>query len=202
MAWMPMCGQTWLDAAVSFLSMWVVMMVAMMLPSLLPTLWRCRQIVGTTGTAVVAVGYVLVWTICGLLCVYPLVVGLSTVELHAPWLARMEPIATGLVILSAGALQLTAWKAHHLACCRPASVIAGNAWRHGLRLGLHCVCCCAGATASLLAIGLMDLRAMVAVTAAITAERLIPDGARAARAIGTVAIAAGLVLTAHGAGLG
>src|SRR6185503_20496768 len=34
MAWMRMPAQTWPGAAVSFLGMWVVMMVAMMLPSL------------------------------------------------------------------------------------------------------------------------------------------------------------------------
>ena len=43
MTWMLMPGQTWLDAAASFLGMWVVMMVAMMLPSLVPMLWRYRR---------------------------------------------------------------------------------------------------------------------------------------------------------------
>ena len=49
MAWTRMPGQTWSGAAVSFLGMWVVMMVAMMLPSLVPMLWRYRQAVGSTG---------------------------------------------------------------------------------------------------------------------------------------------------------
>ena len=40
MAWMRMPGQTWSGAAVSFLGMEVVMMIAMMLPSLVPMLWR------------------------------------------------------------------------------------------------------------------------------------------------------------------
>ncbi len=40
-----------------------------------------------------------------------------------------------------------------------------------------------------------DLRLMAAVTAAITAERVAPDGARVARAIGAIAIGvAGLLL--------
>ena len=39
---MRMPGQTWPAAAVSFLGMWVVTMVAMMLPSLVPMLWRYR----------------------------------------------------------------------------------------------------------------------------------------------------------------
>src|SRR5206468_6985609 len=38
----------------------------------------------------------------------------------APALARAVPIAGALAILIPGALQLTAWKACHLACCREA----------------------------------------------------------------------------------
>lgn len=45
-----------------------------------------------------------------------------------------------------------------------------------------------------LLLGVMDLRAMAAGTAAIALERLAPAGQRAARAIGVIAIAAGLVL--------
>jgi len=66
----------------------------------------------------------------------------------------------------------------------------------GLNLGLHCVCSCAGLMAILLVIGVMDLRAMAAVTAAITVERLAPAGERATRAIGAVIIGAGLILIA------
>ena len=39
MVWMRMPGQSWPEAAASFIGMWVVMMVAMMLPSLAPMLW-------------------------------------------------------------------------------------------------------------------------------------------------------------------
>jgi predicted metal-binding membrane protein len=215
MAWMPMCGQTCLGAAASFLGMWVVMMVAMMLPSLVPMLWRYRQAVGKTGTtrldwltALVGTGYFFVWTLFGM-AAFPLGVALAAVEMQEPELARAVPIAAGVVVLIAGALQFTAWKARLLACCRAASgcsptssADARTAWRHGLRLGLHCVHCCAGLTAILLAIGNMDLRAMAVVTAAITAERLAPEGESVARAIGAVAVGAGLFLIARAAGLG
>jgi predicted metal-binding membrane protein len=79
---------------------------------------------------------------------------------------------------------------------------SGTAWRHGLRLGLHCSYCCAGLTAILLVVGVMDLRVMAVVTAAITLERLAPAGARVARAIGVVVVGAGLLLIARAAGLG
>jgi predicted metal-binding membrane protein len=206
MTWMP--GQSWAAAATSFLGMWVLMMVAMMLPSMVPMLWRYRQAVGGTGATLVGVGYFVVWAVLGL-AVFPLGVALAAVEMQRPGLARAVPHAVGVVVLLGGALQFTAWKAHYLACCRaaptharplPADVIA--AWRHGLRLGLHCCYCCAGSTAILLAIGVMDLRAMAVVTAAITAERLAPAGERVARATGAVAVGAGLLLIARAAGLG
>jgi predicted metal-binding membrane protein len=215
MAWMRMPGQTWAGAAASFLGMWVVMMVAMMLPSLVPMLWRYRQAVGRTNearlgrlTALVSVGYFLVWTVFGM-AAFPLGVALAAVEMQLPALARVVPIAVGVVVLIAGALQFTAWKAHRLACCRETlghgrslAADASTALRHGLRLGLRCSYCCAGLTAILFALGVMDLQAMAVVTAAITVERLAPAGERVARAVGTVAVGVGFYLIARAAGLG
>jgi predicted metal-binding membrane protein len=212
MAWMRMPGQTWPGAAASFLGMWVVMMVAMMLPSLVPMLWRYRQAAVGAGeprlgrlTALVGAGYFFVWTVLGAVA-FPLGVALAALEMQHPPLARAVPMVVGGVVLTAGALQLTAWKARHLACCREAPgrgrtlpADAGTAWRHGLRLGLHCSSCCAGPTAILLVVGVMDLRAMAAVAAAITAERLSPAGERVARAIGAVVVGAGLLLIARAA---
>lgn len=215
MTWMRMPGQTWPVAAASFLGMWMVMMAAMMLPSLVPMLWRYRRAVGGAGkgrpgrlTALVGVGYFFVWTVFGLLA-YPVGVALATAGMQWPSLARAVPVAAGVVVLLAGALQLTAWKARHLARCRQAPgcactlpADAATAWRHGLRLGLHCSYCCSGLMAILLAIGVMDLRAMAVVAAAITVERLAPAGERVARATGMVAVGAGLFLIARAAGFG
>src|SRR5205807_8012380 len=189
MAWMRMPGQTWPGAAASFLGMWVVMMVAMMLPSLVPMLWRYRQAVGRTGetrlgrlTVLVGVGYFFVWTVFGM-AAFPLGVALAAVEMRLPALARAVPIAVGVIVLIAGALQFTAWKVHHLAYCRDAPgrgrtlpADAGTACRHGLCLGLHCSYCCAGLTTILLVVGVMDLPVM----AAITVERLARQGGQSA----------------------
>ncbi|MDB5972236.1 MAG: Membrane protein [Hydrocarboniphaga sp.] len=215
MAWMRMPGQTWLGAGASFLGMWVVMMAAMMLPSLVPMLGRYRRAVGHAGeprlgrlTVRVGLGYFAVWTAVGM-AAFPLGAALAAITMRYPTLASAAPIAVGVVIVIAGALQFGAWKAHQLAGCRdlakcdlslPAD--AGTAWRHGLRLGLHCSYCCAGLTVTLLVVGVMDLRAMAAVTAAITLERLAPAGERIARAIGAVVVGAGLVLIGRAAGLG
>jgi hypothetical protein len=56
--------------------------------------------------------------------------------------------------------------------------------------------------ASVLALGLMDMRAMAIATLAITAERLAPAGDRVARVIGLGAIVAGSVLIARATVLG
>jgi predicted metal-binding membrane protein len=54
--------------------------------------------------------------------------------------------------------------------------------------------------AILLVMGVMDLGVMVVVTAGISVERLAPAGERVARAIGAIAVGAGLFLIA-GAGV-
>jgi predicted metal-binding membrane protein len=59
-----------------------------------------------------------------------------------------------------------------------------------------------GLTAIFLVIGVMDRCAMAVVAAAITVERLAPDGERVARAIGAVVVGAALYLIARAAGLG
>ena len=206
MAWMPMCGRTWPAIAAAFLGMWLAMMVAMMLPALLPMLWRYREAVGKPGesrlerlTALVGVGYFAVWIAFGM-AVFVLGAMLAAVEMQWPMLARAVPLAAGMVVLAAGALQFTAWKALHLACCQATRVMTPEVamvWRHGLRLGPHCSCSCAGPMAILLASGVMNLRVMAVVTTAITVERLVPDGERAARAIRAVFAAAGWLLMAH-----
>ena len=62
--------------------------------------------------------------------------------------------------------------------------------------------CCADLMAILLVIGVMDLRAMAVVAAAITVERLAAAGERVARAPGVVVVGAGLFLIGRAAGLG
>ena len=207
MVWMRMPGQTWAGAAASFVVMWGVMMVAMMLPSLVPVLRRHHQNLARPGgahlgwfTLIVGVAYFVAWTLFGA-ALFPLGVALAAIEMRHAELARFVPIAAGVVVLLAGALQFTSWKVRYLACCREEHwrgrvlrAAPGAAWRDGVRLAIHCGCCSAGLTAILLVIGVMDLRAMAVVAVASTVERLARDGERAARGIGVVALGAGLLL--------
>lgn len=202
MTWMRMPGQSWLAAGAAFVAMWSVMMVAMMVPSLLPMLLRYRQSASVRGprceqlAAAVAAGYFLVWILLGAV-VFAVGFPLAAAEMQSPSLARAAPCLTSLAVLAAGALQLTSWKARALKCCRVKASCAAClpcALGHGLQLGMRCSACCAGPTAVMLVLGVMDLHVMAGITALISAERLAPRGARMARIGGVVLIGVGLCL--------
>jgi predicted metal-binding membrane protein len=206
MMWMRMPGQSWTSSAAAFLGMWLVMMIAMMLPVLAPVLWRHARAMSVTNPAragapiaLAGTAYFTVWTLFGAIAFLAGTI-LAALEMQLPLLARAVPIASGAIVLIAGVAQFSAWKMHHLACCRAMPVCCEGlgadvraAWRHGLRLGVHCVHCCCGLTAVLLVSGVMDLRAMVFVSAAIALERLAPGGARAAKVIGVIVMAVGML---------
>jgi predicted metal-binding membrane protein len=148
MTWMRMPEQTWLGAATTFMGMWVVMMVAMMLPSLVPVLSRHRRSARDPSDArprampavLAGLGYFAVWAAFGAM-VYGLGLVLAAAELRWPAFARTVPMATGGVVLLAGCVQLTSWKARQLrrcrqglACGQPMSWDPRSSWREGLRL--------------------------------------------------------------------
>jgi predicted metal-binding membrane protein len=210
MAWMRMPGQSWIGAAAAFMGMWVVMMVAMMLPALASMLsaWR-RAVRGGAAiglgapTVIAGAGYFLVWTGFGA-AAYPIGVVLGAAEMRWSAFARAVPVASGAALVLAGCLQLTAWKARQLGCCRetpgcgaPVAPTPVSAWGHGLRLGVHCALCCSGFMVVLLVAGVMDLGVMALVAAGITIERLAPRPVLAARAAGAVVIAVGIAVIAR-----
>ena len=186
------------DMALGSPAMMAAMMVAMMLPSFAPTLWRYHRAAGDGRRAasgrrtwLFALGYGGVWTIIA-------------VVLSALSGAHVGPWTTRVIVLSAGLVQCTRWKAARLARCRGAfatgcamsSVERGatTPWRDGWRFGVDCGLSCAALTAILLAVGLMDLRAMVVITLAITTERLAPLGTRIARVTGAIALCIGFIM--------
>ena len=210
MTGMTMPPGSWYGAAAGYLGMWMAMMVPMMLPSLVPMLSRYRRSVrGVDGirvhglTALVGAGYFVVWAVLGT-AAYAAGAGLMMVELRWGEVARWLPVASGGVLLVAGGVQFTSWKARQLALCRgesedgcPASPHAIGAWRHGLRLGTRCSLSCGSLMLALLAIGMMDLPATAAVTLAITAERLGPAPLRVARVAGAAIVVVGVLTIAR-----
>jgi len=182
----------------------------MMLPSLVPMLSRYRRSVrGVDGihlhglTALVALGYFAIWAVLGA-GAYAAGAGVMAIELRWGSVAQWLPVTAGVVLLAAGGLQLTSWKARQLALCREGSGCgrppvpnALGAWRHGLRLGVRCSLCCGSLMLALLAIGMMDLVAMAAVTLAISAERLTPVPLRVARVVGVAIVVVGVLTIAR-----
>ncbi len=194
MVWMPMPGETWAGSGVRFVAMWLVMMVAMMLPPLLPMLvsFRRNRLAALSGVA-----YFSVWALVGAL-VYALGSGVAHAGLEWPAVARLASLATGVALLVAGAVQVSAWKARELAvcraCCAPASGDAATTLLHGVRFGMNCGLCCLGLMTVLLVGGMMKVAVVAAVAVAVSLERLGPRPALLARAIGAVEMAMGAVV--------
>lgn len=218
MMWMPMCGKTWLRVAASFVGMWIAMMTAMMLPSVAPVLWRYREALDSARhgrarapaltwlTWLAGIGYCAVWAALGAV-VFALGAAFVELQMQVPALSHAVPVIAGVMVLLAGALQSSAWKAHYLDCCQQPQecghavlpLRSDAALRYGLRLGLHCCYCCASFTAVLVAIGVMDLLAMAALTVAITLERLAPRGPLVVRGIGFTIVGTGLLMIVRAA---
>jgi predicted metal-binding membrane protein len=201
----PMMSPT-MSAAMTAL-MTVAMMVAMMLPSLAPTAWRyhhnlraVRTLLAAQRTALFAAGYAGVWATIGL-ALFVISAELSAMGTASPAHPSFATWSAGAVVLCVGAIQRSRWKARQLLRCRQACVpdaaVSNNAvtaWRAGCRLGVDCCLSCAAPMAVLFTVGLMDGRMMTLITAAITAERVAPAGARIARLTGALALIAGLVI--------
>lgn len=202
MAWMRMPGQGWLETAVCFMGMWSLMMVAMMTPVLAPHLSRYRCAVDgarrNAVTACVAGGYFAVWLLSGAL-LFPLGAAFAQLTMLAPEFSAAAPLMGAAVVIGAGVAQFSTWKVRQLEMCshapdrnRAHPPTCSMACRQGVSLGLRCFYCCAGLTAVLLVIGVMDLRAMALVTMAISAERLLPARLLAARVVGLCMIVMGV----------
>jgi predicted metal-binding membrane protein len=173
-----------------YVGVWVTMMAAMMLPSVAPMVMTFARINETRqkapgGTIVFLAGYLLAWTLYGLLAygVYRLAKhlapGFFAWDNAGRWLA-------GGALIAAGLYELTPLKHFCLRHCRgPMHFVLGG-WRDGatgaLRMGvehgLYCVGCCWGLMLVLFALGVMNVVWMVAVAILIFAQKLVPHGER------------------------
>lgn len=187
MHWTPLCGQTWLAAAASFVGMWMTMMAAMMLPVIVPMLLRLPA--SPRNTASACAGYFAVWLGVGVL-LFAALAPAAAFALHSPAVARAAPFASGFVVIAASALQFARAKARRLACCA-AITLRAPAFCAGLRFGARCAACCGNLMAALVAIGMMNPAAMAAVSAAIALERFAPGRVLAARIVGAAGVAVG-----------
>jgi predicted metal-binding membrane protein len=161
-----------------YVGAWVVMMAAMMFPSAAPMVVAYERIqthrrklgraVPQAGTAVFVAGYLLAWTVSGLIAyaIFDLVRSLSIGALS--W-HRGGPYLAGGVIVVAALYQLTPAKDVCLSKCRGPLAFLTGAWHDGyggaLRMGVEhggwCVGCCWALMAALFALGVMSVGWMI-----------------------------------------
>jgi predicted metal-binding membrane protein len=150
-----------------FVGVWVVMMAAMMFPSVAPTVAlyaRMSRRRGPAAPLVFSAGYLVIWTVAGLLAYGLVALGRSVLGDALAWDGGGRWLAGG-VLIAAAAYELTPLKDVCLAKCRsPLGFLLGR-WRPGLhgafdmgaRHGAWCVGCCWALMASLFALGVMSL---------------------------------------------
>src|SRR5881396_788138 len=134
MMWMRMPGQTWFASAISFLFMWLAMMVAMMLPSALPMFLKTRR--QWASLCYMTSGYFAIWLAAGV-GIYALGVAFAAVAMRSELFSRAVPLLAGASLMAAGAVQFTRWKMTSLLRCRLPFGCAISCPQHGtnFRLG-------------------------------------------------------------------
>jgi predicted metal-binding membrane protein len=195
MMWLRMPGQTWFASALSFLLMWLAMMVAMIMPSALPKFLKTRR--PWASLCYMASGYFAIWLAAGV-GLYALGVAFAAVAMRSELLSRAVPWLLGASLIAAGAIQFTRWKMTHLLRCRSPFGCACScpqpetSFRIGCKQGAACCVCCAAPMTLQLALGIMNPLVMIVVAIGIAAEKLLPRPAIVARLVGISAIIAGV----------
>jgi predicted metal-binding membrane protein len=191
-----------------FVTVWVVMMAAMMFPSIAPMVVMYRRIqegkrdkgeAQTGATTVFVAGYLVAWTLAGLVgyAIFDL-----TRSLHIDALSwdRGGPYLAGGVLAAAAIYQLTPLKDACLTKCRSPMMFLMTRWKPGrvgaIRMGIEhggwCVGCCWGLMAALFALGVMSVGWMVFIAALIAIEKMLPWKILANRGIALLLLALGL----------
>jgi len=204
-------NKPWTAADIFFtFAMWAVMMVGMMAGTVVPMLLLFAgtqagrgERGGAPGILIFGLGYFTVW------------IGFSTLAALAQWglhgaamlspaMKTSSPGLAGVILLAAGAYQLTPWKGRCLTHCRsPLGFLMTN-WREGklgaIQMGVHhgayCLGCCWALMCVLFVVGVMNLVWVAALTALVMIEKIGPAGAIVARIVGAVIVVRGLFLIA------
>jgi predicted metal-binding membrane protein len=200
MMWMRMPGQTSFLSALSFLLMWLTMMVAMMMPSALLMFLKTRR--QWLSLCYMASGYFTIWLIAGF-GIYALGVEFNDAAMRSEFLSRAVPLLSGASLVGAGTVQFTRWKMTHLSRCRSPFGCATlcpqdeTSFRLGCKQGIACCACCSTLMTTQLILGIMNPLVMVVVAIVIAAEKLLPQPEITARIGGIAAIVAGITMTVH-----
>jgi predicted metal-binding membrane protein len=195
--------------AVLMFFMWWIMMVAMMLPSAAPMILLYAAVnrkahergAPFVPTGVFAVGYLATWGVFSLLAV-TLQWGLERTALLSSMMASTSLVLGGLLLIAAGAWQLTPLKHACLKHCRsPLHFLShhwrkgrGGAFRMGVEHGAFCLGCCWFLMGLLFYGGVMNLYWIVGLAAYVLLEKTVPAGHWLGSAAGVGLIAWGGVL--------
>jgi predicted metal-binding membrane protein len=186
-----------------FIACWAVMMTAMMLPSALPmialygAMQRGAVAPGTKGVpqAVFTLVYLGLWAATGLPVYF-------AHTLLAALAGSTLAYAIAVILVAAGAYQLSPLKQVCLRVCRsPLGFLLGH-WRAGRRgslaLGwshaLYCLGCCWALMLVLVAAGAMGLPWVLLITAVVAAEKLMSGGEWIARVAGSALVLLGVTV--------
>ena len=167
--------------------MWLAMMAAMMAPTVWPWIRSFHRFGGST--LAFGSGYLAAWL------VYSFAAAAIQITLHPP--ASIAP----LLLIAAGLYQFAPLKRACLTHCRNPITYFLARWRGGpiggFRMGaahgVYCVGCCWALMATMLAAGLANLPAMVALAAVTMIEQVVPHGEQIRKPLGIVLIAAAFV---------
>lgn len=195
-----------------FLTVWVVMMVAMMFPTAAPMILTFHQVQAGkrargesfVSTWVFVAAYMLVWCLAGVLA-YAGAVGAETFAAHAQLSGAAAARIGGLVLIIAGAYQLSPLKNVCLSKCRTPMTFILTSWRDGtmgaLRMGLEhgvfCLGCCWLLFLILFPLGIMNIAAMAVVTLLVFAEKALAAGERIARWAGIALVLYGIIVLVY-----
>ncbi len=183
----------------AFIALWIVMMAAMMFPSVAPIaiMWSRTIAAKSTGAertwrmATFISGYLVAWASYGALAFLALL-GTERLIQEAPEVAHW--LGVGIFVL-AGVYQLTPLKDACLRHCRSPMMSllhyanfkgAARDLRVGVHHGLYCVGCCWGLMLVLVAVGVMNVPAMIGLAAVIFFEKLWRRGWVLTRVVGAV----------------
>ena len=208
---MTMASSTMGLRAPLFLAIWVIMMVAMMFPTAAPMILTFHKVQAGkrqrgdafVSTWVFVAAYILVWTLAGVAAYAGALAAEAIAERTALSPATAARIG-GAVLIAAGVYQLTPLKDLCLSKCRTPITFIMTSWRDGaagaLRMGLlhgaYCLGCCWLLFVILFPLGIMNIAAMAVITLVIFAEKTLPWGRLAPRAIAAALVAYGAVVIA------
>ena len=182
---------------VAFVPVWTLMMAAMMLPSVSPVAsLYAKTIQGGRAVRIagLVLGYLAVWAAAGVPAY-----GLAWL---AGWTTRTQPTGAHIMAVAifavCGVYQLSGLKDRCLAHCRsPLGLLlhygSYRGWSRDLRVGAHhggyCLGCCWGLMVILIAVGVMNVAAMVGLAALVLIEKTWRWGPAAGRVAGVAALA-------------